>query len=325
MAEVVPLVSICCIAYNQQNYIEETIQGFLIQKTNFAIEIIIHDDASTDDTAKIINEYAAKHPNLILTIFQKINQYSKGIKPWPNFVFPKARGKYIALCEGDDYWTDPLKLQNQVDFLEKNNGYGGVAENAKVLYDSGKLADFGIKKSRALRMEEIISCRQFATASLVFRNNNEFPESFNNLVVGDTPLVVLIQSKAPIYYNNKTSSVYRRGQQGVTASFNSPRITYRLINLNNFLNEFTEHKHRKIFERKIERLKATLPGRKVNIIKKILLYIPTYWEDIREYLSKNSDFELHLIENLVCLPIDQRYEEKDMLYIINSFKSFLDE
>jgi glycosyltransferase involved in cell wall biosynthesis len=68
MAEVVPLVSICCIAYNQQNYIEETIQGFLIQKTNFAIEIIIHDDASTDDTAKIINEYAAKHPNLILTI-----------------------------------------------------------------------------------------------------------------------------------------------------------------------------------------------------------------------------------------------------------------
>lgn len=110
-----PLVSICCITYNQENYIRDAIEGFLMQRTTFPIEIIIHDDASTDNTAKVVNEFAEKHPDLIVPIYQTINQYSQGIKPWPNFVFPRARGKYIALCEGDDYWTDPLKLQKQVD------------------------------------------------------------------------------------------------------------------------------------------------------------------------------------------------------------------
>lgn len=116
-----PLVSICCTTYNHGKFIQDAIEGFLMQKTNFPIEIIIHDDASTDNTATIVKQYAEKHPGLIITILQTINQYSQGIKPWPNFVFPKARGKYIALCEGDDYWTDPLKLQKQVDFLEGNN------------------------------------------------------------------------------------------------------------------------------------------------------------------------------------------------------------
>lgn len=121
-----PLVSICCITYNQENYIRDAIEGFLMQRTTFPIEIIIHDDASTDNTAKVVNEFAEKHPDLIVPIYQTINQYSQGIKPWPNFVFPRARGKYIALCEGDDYWTDPLKLQKQVDFLEANEDYGMV-------------------------------------------------------------------------------------------------------------------------------------------------------------------------------------------------------
>ena len=87
-----------------------------MQKTTFPIEIIIHDDASTDGTAKIVKEYADKYPDLIVPILQTENQYSQGIKPSQNFVFPRARGKYIAFCEGDDYWTDPYKLQKQVDF-----------------------------------------------------------------------------------------------------------------------------------------------------------------------------------------------------------------
>lgn len=98
-----PLVSICCTTYNHENFIREAIKGFLIQKTNFPVEIIIHDDASTDGTAIIVKEYADKHPELIIPIFQKENQYSKGVKPFLNYLIPKARGKYIDVCEGDDY------------------------------------------------------------------------------------------------------------------------------------------------------------------------------------------------------------------------------
>lgn len=116
-----PLVSICCITYNHVNYIRDAIEGFLIQKTSFPFEIIIHDDASTDGTVEIIEEYANKYPDLFVKILQKENQWSKGGGSiFARFVFPIARGKYIALCEGDDYWTDSLKLQKQVDIMEEN-------------------------------------------------------------------------------------------------------------------------------------------------------------------------------------------------------------
>jgi glycosyltransferase involved in cell wall biosynthesis len=114
------LVSISCITYNHAPFIRQCLDGFLMQKTNFDFEILVHDDASTDGTDAIIREYELKHPNLFRVIYQSENQYSKGVKAVnPSFNYPRARGKYIALCEGDDYWTDPLKLQKQVDIFEK--------------------------------------------------------------------------------------------------------------------------------------------------------------------------------------------------------------
>ena len=120
------LVSICCLAFNHEPYIRKCIEGFLMQKTCFSFEVLIHDDASTDKTAEIIREYEAKYPKIVKSIYQSENQYSKGIKVSQIYQFPRAKGKYIAICEGDDYWTDPLKLQKQVDFLEKNEDYGLV-------------------------------------------------------------------------------------------------------------------------------------------------------------------------------------------------------
>lgn len=122
----IPLVSICTITYNHSQYIRECLDGFLMQKTNFAFEVLIHDDASTDGTEEIIREYEAKYPEIIKPIYEKENQWVKGRRGSNVFNFPRARGKYIALCEGDDYWTDPLKLQKQVDFLEGNPEYGLV-------------------------------------------------------------------------------------------------------------------------------------------------------------------------------------------------------
>ena len=121
MSDKTPLVSVCTLAYNHEPYIRECLDGILMQKTNFAFELLIHDDASTDGTADIIREYETKYPDIIKPIYQTENQYSKGVKVSLTYQFPRAKGKYIALCEGDDYWTDPLKLQKQVDFMEANS------------------------------------------------------------------------------------------------------------------------------------------------------------------------------------------------------------
>ena len=116
-----PLVSISCITYNHAPYIRQCLDGFIMQKTNFAYEILIHDDASTDSTSDIIREYENKYPDIIKPIYETENQYQKGV-PIGSAVWnvPRAQGKYIALCEGDDYWTDPYKLQKQVDYMEQH-------------------------------------------------------------------------------------------------------------------------------------------------------------------------------------------------------------
>ena len=129
-----PLNSICSITYNHAPYIRHCLDGFLMQKTNFKYEIIIHDDASTDGTTEIIKEYAEKYPDLIMPVFQTENQYSKGLRGlFVKFVFPHAKGKYIALCEGDDFWIDPYKLQKQVEILEKDQNITLVCSHRRIL------------------------------------------------------------------------------------------------------------------------------------------------------------------------------------------------
>jgi len=120
--DVKPLVSIGCITYNHEKFVREAIESFLNQKTTFKVEILIHDDASQDRTPEILKDYAQEWPHLFSMILQTENQYSKGLNP-EDINLRRAKGKYIALCEGDDYWTDPLKLQKQVNFLESNPDY----------------------------------------------------------------------------------------------------------------------------------------------------------------------------------------------------------
>lgn len=133
-----PLVSILCITFNHEKYIAQAIEGFLIQKTNFKFEIIIHDDASTDENVKIIKPYVVKNPELFKCIFQTENQYSKKDGSLENAIFGAPSGKYIALCEGDDFWTDPYKLQKQVDFLENNDEYGLVHHEADYFFQKNE-------------------------------------------------------------------------------------------------------------------------------------------------------------------------------------------
>lgn len=116
-------VSIRCFAYNHERFIRQCLDGFVMQKTDFRFEAIVHDDASTDNTAAIIREYAEKYPDIIKPIYETENQYSKHDGSLTRIMNAHTRGKYIAMCEGDDYWTDPYKLQKQVDFLESHPDY----------------------------------------------------------------------------------------------------------------------------------------------------------------------------------------------------------
>jgi glycosyltransferase involved in cell wall biosynthesis len=136
-----PLVSINCLTYNHVNFIEETFKGFLMQETDFPVEILVHDDASTDGTSAIIREYAANYPKLIKPIIQTENQFSKGCSISSTYVYPKAMGKYIAFCEGDDFWIDANKLQMQCDFLENHPDYSMVDTFFEVCNERSMILD----------------------------------------------------------------------------------------------------------------------------------------------------------------------------------------
>lgn len=132
-----PLVSICCLTYNHAPFVRKCLEGFLMQETTFPVEILIHDDASTDGTDDIIREYTAKIPDRIFPLFEEENQYSKGCAQVMDFLnYKRARGKYIAICEGDDYWSDPFKLQKQVDFMEAHPEYSVCFHRCKHWYSA---------------------------------------------------------------------------------------------------------------------------------------------------------------------------------------------
>lgn len=118
-----PLVSIVCLTYNQEEFIADAIESFLDQETSFQVEILIHDDASSDETAEIVRSYEGKFPLKIKTVFQNENKFSISGDPEVVYMYPLAEGKYIALCEGDDYWTDRKKLEKQVAIMEGNSDY----------------------------------------------------------------------------------------------------------------------------------------------------------------------------------------------------------
>ena len=138
-----PLVSVCCTAYNHESYIEDAIKGFLIQETDFPFEILIHDDASTDNTANIIREYEKLYPNIIKVIYQTENQYSQGKRPFA-LLYSLSKARYIAVCEGDDYWCDKRKLAIQVAYLEKHPEVVISSHDAKVIDIDGNV----IKESK---------------------------------------------------------------------------------------------------------------------------------------------------------------------------------
>lgn len=214
------MVSIVCITYNHEKYIENALDGFLSQKTSFKFEIIIHDDASTDNTSEIIRKYEKKYPDIIYGIYQQENQYSKQTKSLFRYnIYPFCRGKYIALCEGDDFWLDIHKLQIQVNFLEQHLEYALVAHDAVCLnyYDHTVKAMRAYESDKEITAEEIIMQYNgnLPTASMVFRSDViENKNLFWECGVGDLPLQFQCILKGKVYYFSRIMSVYRSSHEG---------------------------------------------------------------------------------------------------------------
>lgn len=220
------VVSISCIAYNQSPYIEQCLDGMLHQKTNFAFEILIHDDCSTDETTSLIQKYEKQYPEIIKPVYESENQYQNG-KPSGSVVwnFPRAKGKYIALCEGDDYWIDENKLQMQVDFLEQNSEYGLCYTCAKEFLQNkhrfsrkkfGSYVDsFEDLLIKGNRIPTLTVC---AKKELIMQYVDEIKPQEKKWLMGDYPMWLYIALKSKVQFFNKETSVYRVLQNSASHS-----------------------------------------------------------------------------------------------------------
>ena len=258
------LVSICCITYNQENYIRDALDSFISQETNFKYEILIHDDNSSDKTRDIIKEYEIKYPKLIKPIYQSENQYSKGKKITAEYNFPRVKGKYIALCEGDDYWIDNKKLQKQVDILDKNDEYSLVV-HPSIYFDqqtNKKNKKNFLNKDTILNIEDFLDeyykampSTLFHTSSLLFRNRdikkllNEKMDFYFKCKVGDIPLELYLATQGKIYFINEYMSVYRQNATGSWSLQQQDKNIYLnslqdIKEMYNSFNLYTQNKYR---------------------------------------------------------------------------------
>ena len=240
-------VSVLCLAFNHEKYIADAIEGFLSQKTTFPFEIIIHDDASTDSTAEIIRSYEAEYPNLIKPIYQKENQYSQGISINKDFFLPNTHGKYVALCDGDDYWTDPSKLQKQFDALEAHPdclmclhkvwdyNINEGEKQAKKYLPKSELSTGVIPSERFF---EVIGNGDFFNEVCYFFRADAyreyqthyplFAQKYMKSKTDDMPMLLYFGDRANVYYISDEMAVYRRFNAGSWSAGQTQKSTEEL-------------------------------------------------------------------------------------------------
>lgn len=224
-----PFVSICCITYNHEQYIKDALEGFVIQQTSFPFEIVISDDCSKDSTRSIITEYKAKYPDLIRDVSPKQNL---GIFANFRHVQDQAKGKYVALCEGDDLWSDPLKLQKQVDLLEADETLMLCCTDCSVVDQRGKEVlsrRGGIVKDdlpgRYNLRDFFRDNHQYPTLSVVYRNTHreevhDKHQHTANPFLGDWTLWICLMIYGDMYYLNEVTCAYRVNPTSATHTAN---------------------------------------------------------------------------------------------------------
>lgn len=262
-------VSVICLTYNHEKYIRQCLDGFVMQKTDFLYEVIVHDDASTDKTADIIMEYAEKYPDIIKPILQKENQHSKRVGIHKEFTLKAAKGKYIALCEGDDCWVDPCKLQKQADALDSNPTCKLCVATVAFMSESGKILDKTmpetpfetkvISSDEMIKMEMDKHCFQTSSYFMVadeYRAYVNDPPEFRRVVrVGDIPMILYFSTLGDIYYINDVMSQYRINSIGSwTDRSKNPQFSLAhaegMMKMYEEYNKFTNNRYEELCNKK---------------------------------------------------------------------------
>lgn len=258
-------VSIICNAYNHELYIRNALEGFVMQKTDFQFEVLIHDDASTDRTAEIIREYEQKYPEIIKPIYETENQYSKHDGSLSRIQYGRVKGKYCAFCEGDDYWTDPLKLQKQYDAMEAHPevdicAHAAITVNADTLEFINKISPKD--KDTIIPIEEVILGEggyvYVATNSLFYRSSllNDIP-LFRKKLSLDYTMQIHGALRGGMLYLKDTMSAYRLLSRGswTERMQNNPAKRNNLFlkkqEMLRVLDEETDHRYSSVIEKRM--------------------------------------------------------------------------
>lgn len=224
-----PIVSVVCCTYNQENYIKNCLEGFVNQKTTFPFQVIVHDDASTDSTAQIVREYERNYPEIIKGIYQKENQFSIHPKRISKFTHPMLTGKYVAFCEGDDYWCDNEKLEQQYNAMESNPDCSICVHKVEMIYEDGtssgeyiKTLDFTPGKiigEDYIKHLYLKGGNLFHTSSYFMKKDilESVPQSMDDsFFVRDMPMILWCAENGNVLFQDFVGSCYRVMSQGST-------------------------------------------------------------------------------------------------------------
>lgn len=251
-----PMVSVYCMTYNHKNTIAQTIEGIVNQKTSFPFELIIHDDASTDGTTDIVKEYEKKYPDIIKTVIQTENQYYK-CNIFKTFFNPIAKGKYVAVCEGDDYWTDMEKLQRQVDAMEYDPQCTMCFHTTEQLFSNGDVMNIRrFKRDVYVDSHTVVkySGAFCPTPSIMLRADvmKCWPKFRDTANIYDYPFQALAASMGTVKYIDRSMAVYRYASEGSWTALHEFDVDYAHIeNEIEWLwefDEYTSHRFKKDIE-----------------------------------------------------------------------------
>lgn len=321
----VPLVSIRCMVYNHEPYLRQCLEGFVMQKTNFPFEAIVHDDASTDGSAAIIREYAEEYPDIIKPIYETENQYCKGTVGKIIGSVRNLHAKYFALCEGDDYWTDPFKLQKQVDALEAHPDCFIAFSKVQTVAKDGTPLDWTIPSKESEIPEGVVTLDDFMneeyynmrwtfhTSTFVYRrcyidmHKQIWQTVYKNFPVGDQPIILSCLFQGNGYYIPDVMSCYRVDSGGYFSNVKKSidkRLEFyeRCIQAYEDLDGYTEGKYSAAIQRRKDLstfniLKIEYDNQLMTPWQRIKFPLYTLWKVRRSF----SSFKSSLVEFLSCI------------------------
>ncbi|MGN0240806.1 MAG: glycosyltransferase family 2 protein [Candidatus Weimeria sp.] len=270
------LVSVICTAYNQKKYIARCLDGFVMQQADFRYEVLIHDDCSTDGTLEIILDYEKKYPDIFTVVTESENVYSKGADIYDDIMVPLVHGRYIALCEGDDYWCDEHKLQKQADFMEEHPECSLVCHNTIVHDLSGSEPDKLFNNWNDVHQmseDEVFMDWKVHTSSYLFRKQffgrRDFERRFR--IFGDYIELCNAMDCGQVYALPEVMSVYNfRNSDGLTVAEgqDSSNTLQQISDRIEFLKEYdgyTDHRHSPVILKKITAMADIIRNALINV------------------------------------------------------------